>query len=95
MDDTIRPAAYGHVSSDKQADELTIESQVAALRQRIVEDGLKLDDELCFLDEGSGLLIWAAIGRVRGCYLLAEIGFEDPGRSGRDYQGGKWKWYLP
>jgi site-specific DNA recombinase len=52
MDDTIRVALYARVSSEKQADELTIQSQVAALRQRIAEDRHTLDNELCFRDEG-------------------------------------------
>jgi len=49
---TIRAAIYARVSSDQQAQEQTIESQVAALRERVASDGLILDDELCFLDDG-------------------------------------------
>lgn len=52
MDDTIRAALYARVSSERQADELTIQSQVAALRQRIAADGCKMEPELCFMDEG-------------------------------------------
>jgi site-specific DNA recombinase len=52
MDDTIRVALYARVSSERQADELTIQSQVAALQQRIAADGCKIEPELCFLDEG-------------------------------------------
>jgi site-specific DNA recombinase len=52
MEDTIRAALYARVSSERQADELTIHSQVAALRQRISADGHKVEPELCFLDEG-------------------------------------------
>jgi site-specific DNA recombinase len=52
MDDSIRAALYARVSSERQADELTIQSQVAALRQRIAADGCKLENELCFLDDG-------------------------------------------
>jgi site-specific DNA recombinase len=52
MDDTMRVALYARVSSERQADELTIQSQVAALRQRIVTDGCKVEPELCFLDDG-------------------------------------------
>src|SRR6266481_6154436 len=52
MEETLRAALYARVSSERQADELTIQSQVAALRQRIAADGLKLEDELCFLDDG-------------------------------------------
>jgi site-specific DNA recombinase len=52
MEDTIRVALYGRVSSERQADELTIQSQVAALQQRITADGYKLESELRFLDDG-------------------------------------------
>jgi site-specific DNA recombinase len=52
MDDTTRVALYARVSSERQAEELTIQSQVAALRQRIAADGYQVEDELCFLDEG-------------------------------------------
>jgi site-specific DNA recombinase len=52
MDDTLRVALYGRVSGERQADELTIHSQVAALQQRISADGCQVEPELCFLDEG-------------------------------------------
>ena len=52
MDETLRVALYARVSSERQADELTIQSQVAALRQRIAADACKVEPELCFLDEG-------------------------------------------
>ena len=38
-DATVHVALYARVSSDKQAQEGTIESQVAALKDRIVRDG--------------------------------------------------------
>jgi site-specific DNA recombinase len=52
MDDSMRVALYARVSSERQADELTIQSQVAALRQRIAADRCRIEPELCFLDEG-------------------------------------------
>jgi len=90
MDDTIRPSAYARVSSDRQADELTIDSQVAALRQRIVEDGLKLDEELCFLDEGfSGhTLIRPALEKLRDvahCGGMDRLYVHSPDRLARKY----------
>ncbi len=48
----IRVAIYARVSSDQQAQEQTIESQLATLRERIAQDGHVLDDELCFIDDG-------------------------------------------
>ena len=41
---TLRSAFYARVSSDHQADEGTIASQVAALRQRIAADGGRVED---------------------------------------------------
>jgi site-specific DNA recombinase len=89
MDDK-RAALYARVSSQRQADELTIHSQVAALRERIAADGLHLDEALCFLDEGcSGAsLMRPALERLRD---LAWIGGLDrlyvhsPDRLARKY----------
>jgi site-specific DNA recombinase len=90
MDATIWPAAYGRVSSDKQAEALTIDSQVAALRRRIADDGLKLDDELCFLDEGySGhTLIRPALEKLRDvahCGCIDRLYVHSPDRLARKY----------
>jgi site-specific DNA recombinase len=52
LSSVVRVAIYARVSSDRQAQEQTIESQVAALRERVAEDGHTLDEELCFLDDG-------------------------------------------
>ena len=48
----IPVAIYARVSSDAQADEQTIDSQVADLRQRVVADCVTLNDANCFLDDG-------------------------------------------
>jgi site-specific DNA recombinase len=45
-------AIYARVSSDAQAQEQTIDSQVAALREQATEDGTQLEDKNCFLDDG-------------------------------------------
>lgn len=50
--DLVRAAVYARVSSKQQAQHQTIDSQVAALRQRIVGEGLALEDDLVFLDNG-------------------------------------------
>lgn len=47
-----RVAIYARVSSEQQAQEQTIASQVAALRERVAADGASLDDEFCFIDDG-------------------------------------------
>ena len=67
MDDTISVALYARVSSQRQADEMTIQSQLAALRERIEQDGGKVTDELRFLDEGytGGTLVRPGLERLR------------------------------
>ncbi len=64
---TIRAAIYARVSSEQQAQEQTIASQVAALRQRVAEDGFQLPAELCFLDDGvsGSTLTRPALERLR------------------------------
>ncbi len=51
-DDARRIALYARVSTDKQAQSHTIDSQVNAIKERIVQEGLKLDAEFCFCDDG-------------------------------------------
>lgn len=60
-------ALYARVSSERQAQADTIASQVEALQQRIASDGLSLDPELTFLDEGhsGATLIRPALERLR------------------------------
>ena len=67
IDREVRAALYARVSSDRQAQDGTIDSQAAALRQRLAEDGLTLDEELCFLDEGysGSTLVRPALERLR------------------------------
>jgi site-specific DNA recombinase len=64
---TVRAAIYARVSSDQQAQEHTIHSQVAALRERVADDGLTLDEEMCFLDDGvsGSTLMRPALERLR------------------------------
>jgi site-specific DNA recombinase len=63
----MRAAIYARVSSDQQAQQGTIDSQVAALRQRVQADGLTLEEELCFLDDGysGSTLVRPALERLR------------------------------
>jgi site-specific DNA recombinase len=65
--DYLTAALYARVSSEQQAKEQTIASQVEALRQRVRQDGLTLPEELCFLDEGAsgGTLLRPALERLR------------------------------
>jgi site-specific DNA recombinase len=64
---TLRIGLYARVSSDRQAEERTIDSQIAALRERIQADGVQVDGELEFVDDGysGGTLLRPALERLR------------------------------
>jgi DNA invertase Pin-like site-specific DNA recombinase len=64
---TREVAFYARVSSEQQTTAQTIRSQVAALRQRILEDGLALLPEHEFIDEGysGATLLRPALERLR------------------------------
>jgi site-specific DNA recombinase len=70
-----RVAIYARVSSEQQAQEQTIASQVAALRQRIAADGWELPDEVCFLDDGvsGSTLMRPALERLRDVAYLGGL----------------------
>ena len=90
MDQTLSIALYARVSSQHQADELTICSQVAALRQRIEQEGLMLQEELCFLDEGysGNTLLRPALERLRDlthCGAVDQVYVHSPDRLARKY----------
>jgi len=65
--ETARAGLYARVSSEQQAKENTVASQVEALRQRITEDGLTCEQELCFIDDGysGGTLVRPALEQLR------------------------------
>jgi len=67
LDDSKSVALYARVSSEQQAKEQTIASQLEALKQRLQQDGFALADELCFLDEGhsGSTLLRPALERLR------------------------------
>jgi site-specific DNA recombinase len=86
----LRPALYARVSSEQQARDETIASQLEALRRRIAEDGLTPEESLCFVDEAiSGSILvrpamerlrdQAAAGRIDRLYVL------HPDRLARSY----------
>ena len=68
-------ALYARVSSQKQADENTIDSQLAALRQRIITDKLTIASEMEFCDNGySGAdLVRPALERLRDLVATSSI----------------------
>jgi site-specific DNA recombinase len=63
----LRLGLYARVSSDRQAEQGTIASQLAALRARIAADGGRSDAALEFLDDGysGGTLLRPALERLR------------------------------
>jgi site-specific DNA recombinase len=64
---TIQAAIYARVSSAQQAEAHTVASQVAALRERIVAEGLTVPEALQFIDEGysGATLVRPALERLR------------------------------
>jgi site-specific DNA recombinase len=62
-----RVAYYARVSSDQQAQAGTIASQVAAIEERIAQDGLCVDEQMRFIDDGftGATVIRPALERLR------------------------------
>ena len=86
----IRAAIYARVSSDGQVKGNTIGSQLEALAQRVKEDGLGLETELRFIDDGysGSTLVRPALERLRD--QAAAGGFDrlyihSPDRIARSY----------
>jgi site-specific DNA recombinase len=84
------PAIYARVSSEQQAEAATIDSQVAALQERIAADGLTLETEMRFLDEGysGATLIRPALERLRDVAAAGAIDrlyVHSPDRLARKY----------
>ena len=63
----VMAAIYARVSCEQQSREQTIASQVEALKARVARDGLALEEELCFVDDGysGGTLVRPALERLR------------------------------
>ena len=68
-------ALYARVSSDRQAQDQTIDSQVSLLREKVAAAGDTLAPERCFLDDGvSGTtLVRPALERLRDCAAVGAI----------------------
>jgi len=86
----LQAALYARVSSQQQADANTIASQVEALRDRVRSDGLKLDAEFCFLDEGhsGATLLRPALERLRdqaAAGVVDRLYVHSPDRLARSY----------
>jgi site-specific DNA recombinase len=86
----LRAAVYARVSSDGQVKGNTIASQLEALEQRVSGDGLELETELRFIDDGysGSSLVRPALERLRD--QAAAGGFDrlyvhSPDRIARSY----------
>jgi site-specific DNA recombinase len=83
-------ALYARVSSEQQVQTHTIQSQLAALCERIAADGLRLSEERTFVDEGySGTtLVRPALERLRDLAatgVLDRLYIHSPDRLARKY----------
>jgi len=86
----LRVALYARVSSEQQAEANTIASQLADLKQRIVDDGCTVENDACFIDDGvSGTtLIRPALERLRDQVangLVDRLYVHSPDRLARKY----------
>jgi site-specific DNA recombinase len=86
----LRCAFYARVSSDRQTEDGTIASQVAALRQRISADGSRVDREFEFIDDGcsGATLLRPALERLRdlaGQGAIDRLYVHSPDRLARNY----------
>jgi len=83
-------AIYARVSSAQQAEAGTIESQLAALRERVAADGFQLSHELEYVDEGysGATLVRPALERLRdlaAAGALDRVYVHSPDRLARKY----------
>lgn len=90
MTATKQVAIYARVSSEQQAQANTIASQLAALRERVSQDGLTLSSELELIDEGfSGAsLVRPGLERLRDSAasgLVDRLYVHSPDRLARKY----------
>jgi site-specific DNA recombinase len=87
---SLRAAVYARVSSEHQVERDTIASQLDLLRRRVQADGLTLEPEACFTDDGySGeTLLRPALERLRDHVAaggLDRLYVECPDRLARNY----------
>jgi site-specific DNA recombinase len=90
MSQALMVAFYARVSSDRQAKAGTIESQVAALRDRIASDGEQVAEDMGFIDAGvsGATLIRPQLERLRdraAMGLMERLYVLSPDRLSRKY----------
>ena len=87
---SARVGIYARVSSDQQAEQQTIQSQISALRERVEADGHALSEPLCFLDDGvsGATLTRPALEKLRDAAYaggLRKLYVHSPDRLARKY----------
>ena len=87
---SLQVAIYARVSSDQQAERQTIDSQLAELKARALQDGYKIPEDMLFIDNGhSGAsLIRPALERLRDLVAWAAVDIvylHAPDRLARSY----------
>jgi site-specific DNA recombinase len=88
--ENLRAAIYARVSSEQQAEARTISSQIAALTERVEADGLVLEGECRFIDEGysGATLVRPGLERLRDMAAtgaLDRVYVHSPDRLARKY----------
>jgi site-specific DNA recombinase len=83
-------ALYARVSTDRQVEAQTIDSQMAALRERAAIDGLIVDPAQEFIDDGysGSTLVRPALERLRDLAALGGVDLlyvHSPDRLARNY----------
>src|SRR5712692_8923305 len=86
----IQVAIYARVSSERPTEGQTIASQVAALRERVMADGLALPEAMQFLDDGysGATLVRPALERFRDVVAASSVDrlyVHSPDRLARKY----------
>jgi len=71
----LQMAIYARVSSDQQAERHTIDSQIAELKARALQDGYQVREDMLFIDNGhSGAsLIRPALERLRDLIAFSVV----------------------
>src|SRR4051794_31612596 len=71
----LQVAIYARVSSDQQAERHTIDSQIAELKARALQDGYQVREDMLFIDNGhSGAsLIRPALERLRDLIAFSAV----------------------
>src|SRR6185369_9884820 len=71
----LQVAIYARVSSDQQAERHTIDSQIAELKARALQDGCQVREDMLFIDNGhSGAsLIRPTLERLRDLIAFSAV----------------------